>query len=261
MIHHLLKLSTAGLTAIFGVNGAPLLVDSTGAGLRSAWPVNPWLKPRGNALTIYLAKPSAAPSVIIPPPDLPEVDVHAQLFTVAPNLPTNEIDRMLATFDRTAADPTPLPVNRAIAFDITAPPPTELWKDAEPIKELANADRDQLRMLVQKHADAIQARNLDDLSALLEYRTKDCALANGQEPEHMREVIRRQYTQEMFSQPSLQIDGALADKLTFRLIAGGQVVWMYQSLAKPALVVNSPTTQFTLQIYAAKIRGIWRIVR
>lgn len=261
MIHHLLKLNTAGLTAIVGVNDAPLLVDPTGVGLNSAWPVNPWLKPQGNALGISLATPPRAPNVIRPPTGLPAVDVRAQLYSVKPDSNTNEIDRILATFARTAGDPAPLPVNRAIPFEITAPPPTKLWSDAATVSALAPPDKEQLKTLVQKHAAAIEARDLDALLVLLDYKIRDCALANGQDPEHMRQVTRQQYTNVMFSERSFRVETGPLSELQFKLIAGGQVVWMFQSLSKPALVVLSPKLHFTLPIYAAKIDGVWRIVR
>jgi hypothetical protein len=249
------------LTTLVGINGAPLLVDPTGVGLNGTRPANPWLKPKGNTLSVSLAKPPPTVAVILSPVALPAVQFHAQVHTVIPDSPTNEIDRILATFDWAAANPVPLPVNREIAFEITAPPPTKLWAEATPVTGLSTADKQQLRTLVQKHAEAIESRNLDGLSALLDYKTKDCALANGQDPERMRQVTRQQYTQEMFSEPSFKVEGAEADALEFRLVAGGQVVWMFQSLAKPALVVLSPNKRFTLPIYAAMIGGAWRIVR
>lgn len=237
------------------------MVDPTGGGLNGARPANPWLKPKGNTLSISLTKAPPTQSAIRQPPTPPAIQIHAQVYTVIPDSPTNEIDRILATFERSAGDRTPLPVVREIAFEIVATPPTKLWAEAAPVKGLSPSDTQQLRTLVQKHAEAIEKRNLDALSALLDYKTKDCALANGQDPERMRQVTRQQYTHEMFSEPSLRVEGAAADALEFRLVAGGQVVWIFQSLVKPALVVLSPNKRFTLPIYAAMIGGAWRIVR
>jgi len=256
MTHHLLKLFTGGLTAAVGINGAPILIDPIGIGLSGTMPANPWLKPKENTLSIFLARPLTAPDV-----KLPEIEVQAEVFTVKSNSPLGEPDIILARYERNARDPVPLPVSREIAFVITAPPPTNLWAEAARITQLSAGDQIHLRTLVQKFADALQRRNLDGLSALLDYKTKDCALANGQDPDEMRQVIRKLYAEGMFTEPSFKVEGAQANALTFKLIAGGQVVWMFQSLSTPALVVRSQTARYTLPVFAAKIGGSWRIVR
>jgi hypothetical protein len=261
MIHHLLKVSTGALTAIVGINDAPLVVDASGAGLAGARPANPWLKPMGNKLTVFLDNAPAPRSRGPAPTTQPAAQVRAQVYTLIPDSPTNQPDRLLATFERNAGDPGPLPVTREIPFEIAAPPPTKLWADAAAVATLSDADKQKLRTLVQKHAEAIERRDLDSLSAMLEYKTTDCALANGQEPDHMAMVTRQQYIREMFSESSFKVEGAQGNELEFKLIAGGQVVWMYQNLDKPALVVVSPNKRFTLPIYAALIAGTWRIVR
>ena len=261
MIYHLLKLNTAGLTTAAGINGAPLLIDPTGFGLGAGTSINSWLKPSVNKLTISLAKPPPpGPSVLLPPPEMPAVRVRAQVYTVKPGSSTNEPDRTLAKFDRVANDTDPLPLEREVAFIVEVPPPTKLWNDAVQLDGISPADKQQLKALVQKHAEAIITRNVDGLSTLLDYKTTDCALADGQDPVAMRRVIQNQYRDAMFAEPSLKTDAQL-DHLNFKLVAGGQVVWVFRSLAKPALVVTSPTKRFTLPIYAAMIGGAWRIVR
>ena len=221
MTHHLLKLITSGLTATVGLNGAPILIDPNGIGLNATFPVNPWLKPKENTLSIFLALPLPAPEV-----KLPEIDVYAELYSVKPNSPQGEPDVYLARFERNAKDFTPLPVAREIPFVVTAPPPSNLWTEAARINGLSGSDQQQLRTLVQKFADALQRRDLDAISTLLEYKTKDCALANSQDPEEMRQVIRELYTDEMFTQPSYRVEGAQGNGLVFKLVAGGQMVWM-----------------------------------
>ena len=261
MTYHLLKLNTAGLTTIAGVNGAPLLVDPSGFGLGGGTGVNPWLKPGINKLTISLAKPPPpGPSILLPPPPMPPIRVRAQVYTVKANSSDNEPDKILAKFERTANDADPLPLEREIAFAVEDPPPVRLWNDAAQMDGISPADKQQLKALVQKHADAIITRNVDGLVALLDYKTTDSALAEGQDPGAARRVIQNQYRDAMFSEPKLNTDVQL-DQLNFKLIVGGQVVWIFRSLAKPALVVTSPTKRFTLPIYAAMIRGTWRIVR
>ncbi len=256
MIHHLLKLVTGGLTASAGINGAPLLIDSTGIGLNGTMPANPWLKPTGNTLSISLARPPATPNV-----NLAEVQVRAEVYTVQSGSRTMEPETWLARFAWHAGDPAPLPVTREIAFEIAAPPPTSLWAEAARVNDLSATDQQQLRTLMQKLAGAILSRDLDGISVLLDYKTMDCALANGQDPDRMRQVIRELYTTDMFSEPSLRVEGAGANELEFKLVAGGQAVWVFQGPGKPALVVVSPNKRFGLTVFAAKTAGAWRIVR
>jgi hypothetical protein len=246
---------TAGLTAAVGLNGAPLIYEPAGLTVGGARPANPWLKPRGNVLNVSLARPPATN----PPP--PAARFRAEVYSVQPGSATNERDTTLVKFEWKAGDPAPLPVNRELPFEVTAPPPCKLWAEAAMLNEITTADKQAMRAIIQKHADAIDRRDLDDLSALLEYKNTDCALANGQDPEEMRRVTRELYTKEMFTERSLTVDGGSAKELQFKIIAGGQVVWLYQSLSKPALVVESPQKQFTLPVFTAKIAGAWRIVR
>lgn len=255
MIHHLLKLVTGGQTATVGINGAPILIDPTGAGLNATMPANPWLKPKENSLSIYLTMPPATNA------RLPEVFVRAQVFSVKADSPEGDPDTFLANFERNAGDPSPLPVIREIAFVVSNPPPSRLWSEAEKVSELSPADKLQLTTLIQKFAEAIGTRNLDAISALLAYKTRDSALSNGQDPDRMRQVIRDQYANRMFTETSLQIEGDQGNELEFKLIAGGQVVWLFRSLSKPALVVHSANKRFTLPVMAAKIGGSWKIVR
>jgi ketosteroid isomerase-like protein len=254
--HHLLKILTGGLTATAGINGAPLLIDPTGIGLNGSMPANPWLKPGENTLSIFLSPPLTT-SGVVPP----EIQFHAQVYSIKINSLMNEPDQFLARFDREARDPVPLPVAREIPFVVKEAPPTKLWAEATVIKELSTADKQQLRALVQKFAEAIQSRDLDAISAVLDYKTKDCALANGQDPAHMHEMIRKLYKEGMLSEPSFRIEGAQGNVLSFKLIAGGQAVWLFQSLSAPALVVRSQAARYTLMVFAAKIGGAWRIVR
>ena len=220
--------------------------------------MNAWLKPLRNTLTVSLAQPSPAPVVILPPVPLPAPDVHAELYTLKPNSRTNERDQLLAKFARVANDL--LPFSGGIPFNVTDPPPTRLWAEAVPLDGLSSADKNQLQALVLKHTQAIAARDLDAVSALLAYKTRDCALADGQDPDEMMQVIRKQYANVIFSEPSLTIDTQI-NLLEFKLVAGGQVVWIFQSLEKPALVLKSPTKRFTISLFAARIGDTWRIVR
>lgn len=261
MTHHLLKFHGAGLTAIAGINGAPLLVDASGRGVYGAAPANPWLKPSGNAVTIHLAKTAAGTSAVLPPVAPSPVDIRIEFYSVVPGSPTNDVQQMLATFRRTADDTTVLPVQRAIPVQIADVPPASLWSQAAPIRELSATDIAQLTALVEQHIRAIETRNVDAVSALLEYKTTDCALAEGQDPALMRQVIRRQYAQEMFSERSLKITSPPPGKLSFQLVAAKQVVWIYHSLAVPAITVESPEKRFGIELFASKIAGAWRIVR
>jgi hypothetical protein len=256
MIHHLLKLVSGGLITVAGINGAPLMIEPSGRSLGGARSINPWLKPRGNTLTIYLAQPPVARNVTLPP-----AQARAEVYSLVPDSPTNARAATLAKFERKTGDPTPLPVSREIPFEITVPPPAKLWAEAEKLTGLLSADKQQMKALVQKLAEGIDRRSLDDLLPLLDYKIKDCALAEGQTPEEMKQSTRELYSGQMFAEPSLKVDAAQVNNLEFKLIAGGQVVWIFQSLSKPALVVESPNNRFTFTVFAARIDHVWRIVR
>jgi hypothetical protein len=261
MIFYLLNLYTSGLSAVVGINGAPIFVEPAGMALGGGAEINAWLKPEGNVLSISLSATPILPSPILPPPKPLPINFKAEVYSVLPGSQTNQPDQMLATFERRLGDLPPLPLKRQIPFKVPAVPPTHLWADAAPITQLTAADQTQLRSLVQKLADAIRSRDISAISALLDYKTRDYARAGGHSAESAEQVLRQQYSQTMFSQRPLTITSPSPYALRFDLIAGGQVVWMYHSLTEPALVVESPATRFTLPIYAAKVGGAWRIVR
>ena len=52
-----LDIMTTGVNSTIGLNDVPLFVDVTGAGLRTIVPVNDWLMPGANALTVRVAWP------------------------------------------------------------------------------------------------------------------------------------------------------------------------------------------------------------
>ena len=261
MTYHLLKLDTSGLAAVVGINGAPLFIEPAGMALGGGTEINAWLKPGGNVLSISLSATPIKRSILLPRPEPLPARVRAEVYTVLPGSQTNQPDRMLATFERRAGDLSPLPLKRDIPFEVTAAPPTHLWSDAAPLSGLTTSDEQQLRAVVQQLADAIGARDLNAISALLDYKTKDYARAGGHTAEAADGVVRQLYAGDMFSQRPLTITSPPPQGLRFERVAGGQVVWLHHGLNAPALVVESPTVRFTLPLFAAKIAGHWLIVR
>ena len=256
MIHRFLKFLTEGFVVTAGLNDAPLGVDLTGAGLSTVLEANPWLRLGTNTLTILLTAPPEKPGA-----EKKDPYTRAVVYTEDPDDPTNENHLVLARFERGATDVLPLPVVRAIPFEVPDPPPCLLWKEADVVDELSDRDQGALKALIREFENAILARDVDRIDALLDYKSIDVALANNLHPPAMKQTIRRQYQEMMFSQRDLRIEARDTPDLVMKLICQKQVVWISRHLTDPAMTVDAPDREFKIPVYAARFKGAWCIVR
>lgn len=257
MTHHVLRITSKAAIAIAGINDAPVVIDGKAEGITTMSPVNPWLRKGVNHLTIFLGEKPLVEGNPAPPP----VYAGISVYTAKPDSDTSDVDRMLATFEQQEEPQPTLPLIRRIPFNVDDEPPCNLWKDAEEIKEISDRDKSDILGVMDDFARRIRASDSEGCVTSLAYKIKDCALANGQDPASMRNVIKGQFEKFIFAREDIKVILPAEGLAQYRPVCGGKVVWVFAGLTDPALVVTATNAKFTFPIFVAKIGGKWTLVR
>lgn len=257
MTHHVLRITSKAAIAIAGINDAPIVIDGKGEGITTMSPVNPWLRKGTNHLTIFLGEKPVVEGDSEPPP----VYAGISVYTVKPDSDTSDVDRMLASFEQPEEPQPALPLIRRIPFNVDEEPACNLWKEADEIKEVTAKDKADILGLMDDFARRIRTSDAEGCVSLLAYKIRDCALANGQDPASMRNVIKGQFEKFIFARDNIKV--VLPDEVAvqFRPVCGDKVVWVFAGLTEPALVVTATNAKFTFPIFVSRIGGAWTIVR
>lgn len=250
-----LDADSAVLCTIMGVNGIPILSDPAGEGRRAIYPINEWLKPGENTITLYAAWPEEKPFV----PATGRVSLR--VFESKPAAPS-PAPGVVCGASRWPLPPAPevYPFQAAVPFTVTAAPPTQLWQEAEVVEELEPADRQAILALVERLRLALMRSDFEAAITLLAYRYDDLARANNGDPDRLRQIAVKQYTR-MMAEP-LPRSTALADEeVLLTLAAAGQVVHVGRPQGKDAILLSTEDSEYAIPVYAARITGRWRLVR
>lgn len=251
-----LDLETAGVAAVARVNGVPLAIDPTGEGLRTVRPINEWLLPDANALTVLLSAP-IDPAFVREAPFL-----RSTVFRADPASAFPKPAETLASFAWPAADvPQTFPYRAERPFRIAEPPASRLWGEAARLEEPADADRARILAIVEEFGRALAEGRGEDAFRIAAYRFEDDARVNGIDPSELRKSILSQYRW-IASQPNLRARAVTAAEAEFTLVAGGRLVLAGRRPGNPeALVVEGDELAARFELYFARIGGDWRIAR
>jgi len=244
-----LDLRAQGIVANAGVNGAPLarLRGDRRASVRL--PVDWWLMPEGNELTVALSPlddGEAAPRVEVAIRDAEER--HGPSVTFGWSLPEP------AEFE---------PFRVAIPFVPLALPAVRLWEVAEPVEALDDRDLLAVRALAEGLLEAVAARRIDEVVARLDDRIAELALAVDRPVAWMREATR-----EDLGRILLATDFVLrpVDLDALRLTPCGDGRVFHVESGEGMELVTAVTDDEDeappgMQVYVARVEGAWRVVR
>ncbi|HKB16719.1 MAG TPA: hypothetical protein VKF62_11685 [Planctomycetota bacterium] len=255
-----LSVEAAGVRIVAGLNDVPLLVGEEPGGIVSTEPVQVWLKPAGNRLTVELSWP----------PDRAFLKGTARAeVTVFVHDPSSEAPKpakVLARFRWPVPgveEEYPRRHEERVEDPIPDPPPTLLWKEAAPIGELGSKDRTAILALVKKLHSALARRAGEEAFSLLQYRYEEEARAEGKPLERVRRAILDTYdwmfgTGELVVFPPLDPHSA-----RFRRVADDRLVLVDRKDGLAAVYFENPAEglAFGIPVYAARVRGEWRIAR
>lgn len=260
MPRYLIQIRTAGLSAVIGINRSHIVVDREGTGATLVREVNEWIMPRGNRLSVLLAAREHGA------PEAPDPAVAVQVFIARPGDRHHAVQTTLAEFGwpLPAAQAAPLPHLADIPFAVQDAPPARLWGEADKLTGLATSDMDEIVALVERLRRAIEQRRLDEAYALVEYRYRDLARANGEDYATLAAGVRGLY-QDLFNEPRLHVEPLSRAGAGFSLVADNQVVLVSRGPARDALRAEAGTAPqrrfYGFPIYVARIQGRWTIVR
>lgn len=184
-----LDFTSEELTVTAGVNRARLLTDLTGEGLRTIYPVNPWIKPKENQLTAFLSWPEDKPHA----PGLGTVKVR--LFLADPNKPFPSPLKVLAEFSWPALPKIAeeYPYTMTVPFLVDEAPPCTLWRDAEAVPRLEPADREAIIGQAEMLRLALTGGDAARAAEIARYKHEDDARSHGHRPEAAAEEAVEQY--------------------------------------------------------------------
>ena len=240
---------------VTSINDVPLVSDSAAEGVVTDQPLNLWLMPGENVLSVFLRWPRTKEYV----PGKAEADAHVYLHDAAQDVPTPAATLARATWPLKVG-PEFYPSTIRLPFILKAPLPTTLWSEAEVVKELTDADRRAIRTLAQNVADACKARDVARIIDLQLYKWEDMARAEYKDFARVRGAAVKQF-EWLFTRPALKVL-PLHDGLTADLAAGGRLALLKHPEGRnPVILEDGADNVIEFPIYAARIKGTWKLVR
>lgn len=250
-----LEVSSEGAAIAVSLNDVPLLVDDQGKGLATVMPVNEWILPGANKLQLFVAWPedrqyepglayvSAMVFIANPRAEFPEPGVLlGKLVWPVPGIPE--------------LYPAPL----SLPFEIEKAPPSTLWTDAAIIEEIKDQDRQQILDLIEQVRSGLMAGDLGRVFDLMKYRFTDDALINGSTLERLREVSLSQWAA-MRQEPNLVSKPLTMNHADFSIVGGKRLVKVTGPNNAEPVRIESDESISSVELYFAKIRDKWAIVR
>lgn len=251
---HCLEVASRSLALFAGVNDVPVFADPSADGLRAVRSINEWILPEGNEFTVFAGWP---PGIGWEPG---RAQLTASVFVAAPGATTPRPGRTLAELRWPPAGDEGYPLVHRVPFEVDAPPPTRLWRDAQAVGELTPQDEGAILGLVDGLRAAVTRGDVDAAMRLVEYKTADEALANGQDPIRLDRALRAQYSMAAASGP-LVADPIRPESAVYVPVVGGRVRLVQATPLAPAITLTGPNTRFAIDVYVARVGGTWRIVR
>jgi hypothetical protein len=253
-----LSVQSENIISRIGINDVPLVVDAEAEGMLTSEPINSWIQPSGNRLTVSLDWPQDREFA------LGQARVAAEVFMADPEAEIPKPLRVIARF--TWPDPDveeSYPTTQAIDLEGLTSPPTKLWIEAGSLTPLTVADQDDIIALIESFRGELLSKRPEAAFAYLEYRYADEERAEGKEPGELGEAVLEQYRWMMQMGGELVSDPLERAKTRFSIVANGLIVQVERDNGHPAVILSNDEQdlQFEIPIYVGKIRGTWSIVR
>ncbi len=245
-----ISLRARGVRLIAGVNDAPILTNSIGEGQQGRMPIDWWLAPEGNLMTLTVM-PVAGEAKADPMVDVsiafPE-DLKAPLCRLAWGLPKK------ARFE---------PFRLALPF---SPPPVKrgrIWEEARPfMAALKDEEVRGARAAGMKLCRAFVNQDADRVVDLLGYRLYEMAYAFDIELSAHREQVRKEIAA-MVKGPGFALLPVKEETIRVTPCGHGRVFHLSREDGGELIATRETEQSFptTMQIYVALLDGEWLVVR
>jgi hypothetical protein len=251
-----LSIKAASIAFRAGINQVPLRIDLQGQGHSSDTPLNAWLHPESNELTVDLFWPPRVPFQ-------PGVaSFSADVFLADPASAAPKPGTIVASlvFPQKGA-PETYPFRAKLPLRIENPMKTLLWKEADTLNELTDQDRAELVKAAETLRQQIVAKNSDECFELLRYKSRDLARADYHEDLQEIENIDRSQLAWMLKEDPVQVQPFTAAIAAFEIVAHKQVVHVFRKDGEAAIQFTSGRRPFGMSLYFSRMHGQWHIVR
>lgn len=252
MVEYFLKASSSRLACIVGVNDVPIYEDLRGAGFSGARGVNEWLLPEGNIFTVYIFWPPGKPY------EPGVAQMSAFLFVGIADGSSNQAPPL--AFFKWPALPEVYPFRFRHEFQIHPPVDTLLWREADRIEKIEAVDRTRIFEAVRQFWQAVQKRDPARLYELTRYKFEDRCRANGFSEEEMKRATLELY-RDMVAEPDNVVAPFDEESLVIEPVACGQAFRVSRGAGQKLILMENSREIRRIDVYVARIRGEWRIVR
>ena len=236
------------------INGITLSTDRNLPARDERFPINQWIANGPNLLEA---------SVWVPPAkeELPsEMDFLGRICRYEPGAETPEILAEIRWVKNPEAEAA-LPVQLQSGFSVTTEFPAWSWINADALSEDAKPDASLLPFLETVHL-AMQAKDLDAITALCHHKAMEMAAAFGIPPQERRKD-QREFFAGLFANPRFAMKPLPAQALLIQRHAMGTLLEVSDAWGEPAVSTVSieGDASFGLELFLCRKDGQWRICR
>ena len=154
-----------------------------------------------------------------------------------------------------------LPLEKKIEFTPQSIPELDLWVEAELISLDAGTERG-IRSFLQTLSEAYTKADAGKIAKLQEFKVNEISRAFGREEISLSEI--KDETKDYLNR--LRSDNAEfapidAEGAKLQLVAENRLVLVTAKDGSPALIAKSPSEEYAVEIYLARIKGRWVVAR
>ncbi len=246
--YHMMTYKVNEVQAEIAINGVPVLYGEYKGPMSYSGLINMWVKPGKNVVTVRVM-PLLGPQK------------KGQFFELTVSVGRSAQAAIngpkLAQFRwRSEESREKLPLEKIFKFTPLEPPPSELWTKAEVLK-LDEETRKGAEECIQRLSKALVQRNIEDLTKLLEFRSRERDRWLRGESEKLSDV--RKDVEELLNDAEFQpVD---MGSLQMHLIADGQLVWVTGKGFSRFLKGKGGESETEADVYLARIGGNWTLAR
>lgn len=235
------------------VNGVPVAFDQRAKETVFQGIVNQWFRPGSNSIRMDIDWPGDISYV------QGKAKAQAEVRAILPKKQSPQTTMMLRWPSRQEQEAYPATVQANL--DLPDFPPTVLWTQSEPRRDLGRAEAVKIIELAMRLYDAYQGRRIDDLIAMVKPKLTDLATAYGTDPAEDIAHTRRLLAS-FTDTPEWGLAPLSKDDISLEPVADGRMVWVNRGSRQP-LLQTAPTCprKWMLPVFVCLHEGQWKIIR
>lgn len=250
--YYAMKLIKENVALRLEVNDVPLILWPHTQRIERAEQLNSWIEPGPNEMRVVLDRPADTSGQA-------QVELHLDPLQTGERVPSGA---PLAVFRWPPAktDEEQYPFETVLPFVAIDAPPSDFWRQAEPIDWTPQARQEVLDIFLSLHG-ALGRRDLSAAARLLMYRSVDIHKANYISEQEPGSDLK-DYLGLFFDAPRWEIAPVDVDSLNPHLVARRRLVWVTDAEEQDPLR-SKPGTRpgMVLPVYFAPVDGKWTVVR